>query len=211
MTLSLPSIQPIFLVFRFVYVFFRAIIYFIRRVFIAEPMFKSYCYSYGKRLHTDIFAPWIQGRGRLIVGDDVLIAGKITVKFAFRYTANPTLKIGSKTGIGHDCRFNVANSITIGDYCMIASGVNMFDTPGHPVDPDDRKAGESAAEHEVKPIQIGNNVWIGRNAIIFPGVTIGDNSVVASGACVMASVPADTVVGGNPARAMKSLAKVQNV
>jgi acetyltransferase-like isoleucine patch superfamily enzyme len=147
----------------------------------------------------------------LIVGDDVLIDGRCNLKFAARYKDNPTLRIGNNTGIGHECTFTVANSIIIGDHCRIALGVTMFDTPGHPLDAEDRKAGESAAEQDVKPIEIGNNVWIGRNATIFPGVIIGDKSVIASGASVMASVPADTVVGGNPARAMKSLAKVQNV
>ncbi|HZL27446.1 MAG TPA: DapH/DapD/GlmU-related protein [Acidobacteriaceae bacterium] len=210
-TFSLPNIQPLFRLFRFFYESLRSIIYFIRRVFIAEPIFKSYCHSYGKRLHTDIFVPWVQGKGRLVVGDDVLIDGRCSLKFAFRYKDNPTLRIGNNTGLGHGCSFTVANSITIGNHCRIASGVIMFDTPGHPLNPEDRKAGESASEQDVRPIEIGNNVWIGRNATIFPGVTIGDNSVVASGASVMASVPADTVVGGNPARAMKSLAKVQNV
>jgi len=210
-TFSLPTIQPAFRLFRFLFEFIRSIIYFIRRVFIAEPMFKSYCHTHGKRLHTDIFVPWVQGKGRLIVGDDVLIDGRCNFKFAFRYTKNPTLQIGNNTGMGHECTFTVGKSIIIGDHCRIASGVTMFDTPGHPLDPEGRKAGEPAAEQDVKPIQIGNNVWIGRNATIFPGVTIGDNSVVATGACVIASVPPDTVVGGNPARAMKSLAKVQNV
>jgi acetyltransferase-like isoleucine patch superfamily enzyme len=209
-TFSLPNIQPVFRFFLLIYKFFRSIIYFVRRVFIAEPFFKAYCYSYGKRLHTDIHLPWIQGNGRIVVGDDVLIDGHFSAKFAIRYTRTPTLQIGSNTGIGSGSVFTVGRCITIGDYCRIAAGVTMFDTPGHPLDPESRQQGASAADDDVKPIQIGNNVWIGRNVTIFPGVTIGDNSVVAMGSCVMASVPPDTVVGGNPARAMKSLAKVQN-
>jgi acetyltransferase-like isoleucine patch superfamily enzyme len=70
--------------------------------------------------------------------------------------------------------------------------------------------GAAALDEEVRPVRIGNNVWIGANSIIFPGVTIGDNSVIAMGSSVMTNVPPDTVVGGNPARSMKSLAKGAN-
>lgn len=56
-----------------------------------------------------------------------------------------------------------------------------------------------------KPVTIGHNVWIGGRAVINPGVTIGDNVVVASGAVVTKDVPANVVVGGNPAKIIKTL------
>ena len=56
-----------------------------------------------------------------------------------------------------------------------------------------------------KPVTIGHNVWIGGRAVINPGVTIGDNAVVASGSVVVKNVPANAVVGGNPARIIKML------
>ncbi|MGM1299845.1 DapH/DapD/GlmU-related protein, partial [Enterobacter hormaechei] len=56
-----------------------------------------------------------------------------------------------------------------------------------------------------KPVTIGDNVWIGGRAIINPGVTIGDNAVIASGAVVTKDVPANAVVGGNPAKIIKML------
>jgi carbonic anhydrase/acetyltransferase-like protein (isoleucine patch superfamily) len=203
-----PSIvvQPLRVVFEAV----RSAYYFFRRVFIAEPLFKAYCHSYGKDLHTDIFVPWVQGKGKIILGDDVLIGGKVAFSFAARYTLNPVFEVGDHTGIGHECSFRVGKSITIGSHCRIASGVTMFDIPGHPMDPVTRMEGAAAPDEDVKPIVIGNNVWIGSNSIIFPGVTIGNNSVIAMGACVMTNVPSDTVVGGNPARSMKSLAKGTN-
>jgi acetyltransferase-like isoleucine patch superfamily enzyme len=52
----------------------------------------------------------------------------------------------------------------------------------------------------VQPITIGDNVWIGRNALVFPGVTVGENSIVAAGAVVTSDVPPGSVVAGNPAR-----------
>lgn len=207
---SLPAPMVLVKPVRVIYENLRAAIYFIRRVFIAEPLAKSYCYSCGKGLHTDIYVPWVQGKGRIVVGDNVLFDGKMNFNFAARYTRNPVLEIGSNTGIGHGSSFRIGKSIIIGEYCRIAAGVTMFDIPGHPMDAERRMAGDSAPDEDVKPIIIGKNVWIGSNSIIFPGVTIGDNSVVAMGSSVMTSVPPDTVVGGNPARAMKSLAKDKN-
>ena len=76
----------------------------------------------------------------------------------------------------------------------------MFDSSGHPVDPEARRAGHAASSDDVRPITVGDNVWIGGRAIIHPGVTIGDQSVVSAGAVVMSDVPAYAVVAGNPAR-----------
>jgi acetyltransferase-like isoleucine patch superfamily enzyme len=184
------------------------VLHFGRRVLVAEPLFKAHCRSYGPRLHTGIFVHWIQGKGDIILGNDVTFDGKSSFKFAARYSPNPTLKVGNHTGIGHDCSFTIGKQISIGDHCRIASGVTFFDAPGHPLDPEARKLGAPVEEQDVRPISIGNNVWIGSKSVIFPGVVIGDNSVIAMNSSVMTSVPPDTVVGGNPARSMKSLAKV---
>ncbi len=83
---------------------------------------------------------------------------------------------------------------------MIAPGVHIY-TAGHPLDPLVRKSGKEFG----KPVTIGDNVWIGGRAVINPGVTIGDNAVIASGSVVTKDVPANTVVGGNPARKLKEL------
>ncbi len=205
---SIPAPAPLARPLLFAFQAARSLVHFGRRVLVAEPLFKAYCHSYGPRLHTGIFVHWIQGKGEIILGSDVRFDGKSSFKFAARYSPNPTLKVGSHTGIGHACSFTVGKQITIGDDCRIASGVTLFDAPGHPLDPEARRLGAPADEEDVRPITIGNNVWIGSNSVIFPGVVIGDNSVVAMNSCVMTSVPADTMVGGNPARSMKSLVKV---
>lgn len=208
--LSIPAPAPIARTLLFLYQAGRTLLHFGRRVLVAEPLFKAYCRSYGERLHTGVFVHWVQGKGDIILGDDVRFDGKSSVKFAARYSPNPTLKVGSHTGVGHACKFTVGKQISIGDHCRIASGVTMFDAPGHPLDPELRKSDAPAADEDVRPILIGNNVWIGSNSVIFPGVVIGDNSVVAMNSCVMMSIPPDTLVGGNPARSMKSLTKVCN-
>ena len=192
-----------------VFLFFRSVFYWMRRVLVAEVLFKAYCRSYGRRLRTDIFIHWVQGRGDLIIGDDVVIDGKCTFTFAARYTRRPTLIVGSGSGIGHECAFTIGKSITIGRKCRIATGVWMFDSHGHPADPQTRLQDFAAPEAEVKPIRIEDNVWIGGRAVIYPGVTIGEGSVVSACAVVTADVPPYSIVAGNPARRIGTLPQPQ--
>ena len=178
----------------------RQVYYFVARVFVCEPLFKVYCRLYGRRLHTGVFLHWVQGRGDLIVGDDVTFDGKCSITFAARYTHRPTLRVGDRTGINHGVSLVVGRKIEIGSDCRVASGVVIFDVNGHPADPEARRAGLPPSADEVKPVRIGDNVWIGRNAIVHPGVTIGDGSIVSAGSVVMSDVPAMSVVADNPAR-----------
>jgi acetyltransferase-like isoleucine patch superfamily enzyme len=171
-----------------------------RRVAIAEPLFKAYCKEYGRGLRTGIYLHWIQGVGDIVTGDDVLVDGKSAISFAARYADRPLLQIGDHTKVGHNCHFTIGKAIRIGRHCLIAANVLMFDSGGHASDPELRMQGLPPAENQVRPITLEDNVWIGRNAIIFPGVTIGEGSIVSAGAVVMMDVPAYTVVAGNPAR-----------
>ena len=90
--------------------------------------------------------------------------------------------------------------ITIGDNCMFGPSVQLY-TASHPLEPGKRNSGQECG----KPITIGNNVWIGGSAVVTPGVTLGDNVVVAAGAVVTKSFPDNVVVGGNPARILKTI------
>jgi len=83
---------------------------------------------------------------------------------------------------------------------MIGTGVHIY-TATHPLDADERIKGPEYG----KPITVGDNVWIGGQAVLNPGVTIGDNAVIASGAVVTEDVPDDVVVQGNPATVVKKL------
>ena len=183
----------------------RSTYYFVRRVFIAEPFFKARCTSYGKNLHTGIYIPGVQGSGDIILGDNVSTDGRLAIFFAARYSSRPRLIIGDNTGIGHSCAFTVGREIRIGKHCRFGGLVAVFDAPGHPADPAARMAGLPSAPDEVRPVVIGDNVWIGSNSIIYPGVTIGDNSIVAMGSIVMSNVAPNTMVAGNPARMIRNL------
>ena len=90
------------------------------------------------------------------------------------------------------------DDITIGDGTFIGPNVNLI-TTGHGLDPSDRRTTIS------RPIVLGRNVWIGAAAIVLPGITIGDNSVIGAGAVVTHDVPAGAVAAGNPARVIRML------
>lgn len=90
--------------------------------------------------------------------------------------------------------------VRIGDYCMIGPNT-LITTVNHPLTPKGRR--ERLAQG--KPVTIGNDVWIGGNCTILPGVTIGNNVIVAAGAVVTKDVPDNCVVAGVPARKIKEL------
>jgi len=107
-------------------------------------------------------------------------------------------KIGKNVFINFDCTFLDLGGITIEDGVLIAPKVSLL-SEGHPISPNQR--------HSLvpKPIHIKKNVWIGANATILQGVTIGENSVVAAGSVVSNDVPDNVVVGGIPARIIKTI------
>ena len=90
--------------------------------------------------------------------------------------------------------------VTFGDSVLIAPGT-VITTVNHALDPAKRRANICTA----LPITVGNNVWIGANCTILPGVTIGDDAVIAAGAVVRSDVPPRAVVGGVPARVLKTV------
>lgn len=124
----------------------------------------------------------------------------ISVEPNFRCDYGYNIHVGENFYANFDCTILDVCEVHIGDNCLLAPGVHIY-TATHPLDPEVRNSG---AEYG-KPVRIGNSVWIGGRAVINPGVTIGDNVVIASGAVVTKDVPSNVVVGGNPARVIKTL------
>ncbi len=116
----------------------------------------------------------------------------------FTTDCGKNLKIGENVFINAGCRFQDQGGITIGDGTLIGHNV-VLATINHDLDPAHRNDNLPA------PIVIGKNVWIGANATVLPGVTIGDNAVIAAGAVVTKDVPADVVVGGVPAKVIRHI------
>ena len=90
--------------------------------------------------------------------------------------------------------------VFIGDHVMIGPNVTIA-TAAHPVEPSLRK---KALQFNC-PVHIGNNVWIGANVVILPGVTIGDNTVIGAGSVVTKDIPANVVAVGNPCRVLREI------
>lgn len=111
---------------------------------------------------------------------------------------NPeNIEIGNHVSINWGVNLIAPAGIIIGDYCRISSGVKIINS-GLNLDTFPR-------EHISNPVVLEKNVWIATNALIVGGVTIGENSVVASGAVVTKDVPANVLVGGVPAKIIKEL------
>jgi acetyltransferase-like isoleucine patch superfamily enzyme len=121
-----------------------------------------------------------------------------TVFIPFYTNFGKHIKLGKNIFINHACTFLDLGGITIEDDVQIGPKVNLI-TENHPVDPSKRKY------LELKSILVKRNAWIGAGATILPGVTIGENSIVAAGAVVNKDVPANTIVGGIPAKILRTI------
>jgi acetyltransferase-like isoleucine patch superfamily enzyme len=129
---------------------------------------------------------------------DNVIDESTTVFPPFYTNFGKFITIGKNVFINHACSFLDMGGITIEDEVLIGPKVNLI-TENHPLNPDDRRA------LVTKPIHIKKRAWIGAGATILPGVTVGENSVIAAGAIVSKDVPDYTVVGGIPAKIIKTI------
>lgn len=142
----------------------------------------------------------------IVLGNNVCVYGKLESQNGGKIT------IGNNTRVGYNSVVRSVNSITIGDFTAISDYVVISDNNNHPIDPvfrrkmklDPQDGDMRKWRHAANaPIVIGENVWVGEFARIQKGVTIGDNSIIAANAVVTKNVPANCIVGGNPARILK--------
>ncbi len=121
-----------------------------------------------------------------------------TVFTPFQTNFGKFINIGKNVFINHGCSFLDLGGITIEDDVLIGPNVQLI-TENHPIKPAERKS------LVLDSILIKKNAWIGGGSIILPGVTVGENSVVAAGSVVTKNVPDNVVVAGVPARLIKNL------
>lgn len=115
------------------------------------------------------------------------------------------INIGENSRIHGTCIHSL-KKITIGKNCLIAANTQIFDGSGHDLSFPDAE-NRVNTRGIIKPIIIEDNVWIGANCIILPGITIGQGSVIAAGSVVSKNVPPLVVVGGNPAKIIQDYSK----
>jgi acetyltransferase-like isoleucine patch superfamily enzyme len=148
--------------------------------------------------------------GAIRIGANSLVAGQLMT-----FAHGGRIELGQWCYVGENSRIWSGASITMGNYVLIAHNVMIMDNFTHPIDHLARRdharatiGGRHAATIDLgdKPIVIGDDVWIGANAVIMRGVSIGDRAIISAGSVVRHDVPADAVVGGNPAAVIRSLA-----
>lgn len=118
----------------------------------------------------------------------------------FRCDYGYNIHLGDNFYANFDCVILDVCRVEIGQNCMVGPGVHIY-TATHPLDASERIQGPEYG----KPVTVGDNVWIGGRAVLNPGVTVGDDAVIASGAVVAEDVPRGVVVQGNPATVVKEL------
>ncbi len=158
---------------------------------------------YGRRLHSDgiaFVAPdvviQIGPKGRVELGRWSWLGHGTKVR-----CHEGTVSIGAKTVMGQECTISAYQHVSIGRECVIADRVMMIDFDHGMVEVERPIRLQGIYKRDVR---VGNNVWIGYGACILRGVTIGDNAVIGTNSVVTQDVPANAVVGGVPARVIRT-------
>lgn len=129
----------------------------------------------------------------------------ISIELPFRCDYGYNIIVGDNFDANYDCIILDAAEVRIGDNCMLAPCVHIY-AGTHPLEGCKRRQNNTNEQYDLaRPVTIGNDVWIGGNSTICPGVVIGDNVVVGAGSVVVKSVPSNVVVAGNPAKIIRHL------
>lgn len=145
--------------------------------------------------------------------DDIVLSDNIYLYGNIASQAGGKIIIGKNVWIGGGTVIGAVNKIEIGEYTLMSSNITIIDNNNHPVNPEDRLIMREKGElsnyalwrySDSAPITIGKNVWIGVNARINKGVTIGDNSIIAANSVITKDVPANCIAAGNPGKIVKT-------
>ena len=139
-------------------------------------------------------------RNQIIKGLFGKIQSNFHIESPFYCDYGYNIDIGENFYANHDCIILDCAKVTIGDNVMFGPSVHAY-TAGHPVHFEVRNM---ALEYAF-PITIGNNVWIGGNSVINPGITIGNNVVIGSGSVVTKDIPSNTIAVGNPCKVIRKI------
>lgn len=128
------------------------------------------------------------------------LSEKSWIELPFRCDYGYNIEIGKNFYSNYNCTILDCAKVIIGDNVMFAPNVSLY-TAGHPIDAEKRNEGWEYAF----PITIGNDVWIGGNAVINPGVTIGSNVVIGAGSVITKDIPNNSVAVGVPCKVLRTI------
>lgn len=179
-------------------------------MFIYKIFYKMLGIKFGKDFSLKGFPVIFASKGASVIcGDSVHINSSFFSNLIGLYqrTVIVARSDGAKIEIGNNVGLSgvtlyARQSIKIGNNCRIGANTKILDNDFHPVDPQLRLQC-SNKNMGIRPIEIGNNVFIGCNSIILKGTTIGDNTTIGAGSVVSGFIPANCVAAGNPARIIK--------
>ncbi len=125
---------------------------------------------------------------------------EVFIEQPFRCDYGKNIEVGNNFFANYNCVILDVAKVTIGENVMFAPNVSIY-TAGHPIHPESRNSGY---EYGI-PVTIGDNVWIGGNVVITPGVTIGNNVVIGAGSVVTKDIPDNVIAVGNPCRVIREI------
>lgn len=199
---NIPTIKPVHRPLYYLDSFIRVLLKRFIHTIWSIPIFKSRCEKVGKNLQLPNGIPLVIGPHlKIYLGDNVTIQ-RSTIG-ASKVFDEPVFRVGNNTSINYGTTISVAKEINIGDNCMISGSCMIMDSDDHPINPEKRALKLPVEPPDVKPVKIGNNVWIGANVAILKGVTIGDNSIVATHSVVTKDIPENCIFAGEPAKLIK--------
>jgi acetyltransferase-like isoleucine patch superfamily enzyme len=173
------------------------------RSLLATPVFLAKCAKHGERIAIDRI-PYMTAPCHVELGDDVRFSGQINIKPDSK--RSPRLLIGNGVFVGHNTTFDVAASITLGNFVSLGSQCYIADTEGHAHYNPERPIWEvPASDEDIAPVVLEDGVQVGKHCTIMKGVRVGARSVIGAGSVLRTSVPPDSVVMGNPARVVKRM------
>lgn len=132
-----------------------------------------------------------------IIGE---IKGDIVITAPFYCDYGMNVSVGNNFYTNHNCTILDGAKVTFGDNVFVAPNC-VFSTAGHAIDAEQRAKGLEIA----LPISVGNNVWIGANVSVLPGVTIGDNTIIGAGSVVNKDIPSNVIAVGNPCKVIRNV------
>lgn len=146
--------------------------------------------------------------GGIVGNKDTIVIGNNVRLFGWLISDGGKIIVGNHTVIHKDTVVRSMNLLEIGKYCDIGNGVYIQDHNSMSLNYLERRTCSGKVISE--PVKIGDDVWIGRRAMIMKGVTIGDRAIIGAGAVITHNVPSDSIMAGNPAKIVKYLGPKTN-
>lgn len=162
---------------------------------------KDICFKYNNLKPSDF-----ENKDRIIKKLFAKTGEQIIVEQNFWCDYGYNIFVGENFYMNHNCIILDGAKVEFGDNVFIAPNCGFY-TAGHPLDYETRNKGLEYA----KPIKVGNNVWIGGNVIVLPGVTIGDNTIIGAGSIVTKDIPSNVVAVGNPCKVIRPITQEDKI